>query len=453
MTKKIPITNEPANVTDDIVMLSNFSVYKDAATPMPRLLIVDNDKIFRMEFIAMAKDIGDITEMESGEAGLEYLDKHDVDLILLDMMMPGLNGLDVLEALVKQKKINKIPVVLLSATEDDESIARAFKLGAVDYLRKPVRKYELIARLTTQLELRYRQLHLERMVNERTRELTEANQGLKIAQEQLMQSDKMAAIVQLAAGVAHEINNPIGFVSSNLATMSQYLDDIFRVIGAYEKIDSFLTAEQKAGLQVIKKEIDLGYLKGDITELLRESKDGLSRIIHIVKDMKNFSHINENKWELVNIHEGIDSTLNIVHNEIKYRAKVVKDYGDVGLVQCIASQINQVLLNILVNASHAMEADGLLTIKTWQAKSKLKISISDTGCGIPPDVLKKIFDPFYTTKPVGKGTGLGLSLSYTIIAKHHGSIDVESTPGAGTTFVVTLPLQQPVLAQDEAELA
>ena len=452
MIKKLSIINESANVADDIVMLSNFGVYKDTATPTPRLLIIDDDKIFRMALMAMAKDIGDIIEMESGEAGLEYLDKHDVDLILLDMMMPGLNGFDVLEALAKQTKINKIPVVLLSATEDDESIARAFKLGAVDYLRKPVRKYELIARLTTQLELRYRQLHLEQMMNERTRELTQANQGLKIAQEQLMQSDKMAAIGQLAAGVAHEINNPIGFVSSNLATMSQYLDDIFRVISAYEKIDIFLTVEQKAGLQIIKKEIDLGYLKGDIKELLRESKDGLSRIIHIVKDMKNFSHINENKWELVNIHEGIDSTLNIVHNEIKYRAKVVKDYGEVGLVQCMPSQINQVLMNIMVNASHAMDADGLLIIKTWQAKNKLKISISDTGCGMPPDVLKKIFNPFYTTKPVGKGTGLGLSLSYTIIAKHHGSIDVESKPGKGSTFIITLPLEQPVLAQDEAEL-
>ena len=438
-----------ANASD--VVVGN-GAYHSRTTPSPRLLIIDDDKIFRMEFVAMAKDMGEITEMESGEAGLAYLNEHDVDLILLDMVMPGMNGFDVLEALAEQKMINKIPVILLSATEDDELIARAFKLGAVDYLRKPVRKYELIARLTTQLELRYRQLHQEQMVAERTRELTEANQGLKAAQEQLLQSDKMAAIGQLAAGVAHEINNPVGFVSSNLAMLSQYLDDIFRVIAAYEAIDAGLSAEQQAQLQKIKKEIDLGYLKGDITELLRESKDGLLRIIRIVQDMKNFSHVSDNKWELVNIHEGIDSTLNIVHNEIKYKAKVVKNYGEIGMMQCIPSQINQVLMNMLVNASHAMEADGVLTIKTWQAKNKLKISVSDTGCGMPPDVVKKIFDPFYTTKPVGMGTGLGLSLSYTIIARHHGSIDVDSKPGVGTTFVITLPLEQPIAEQNEAEL-
>lgn len=447
MSKKQLIVGDAASP-----IVGPVDVFKKSTQSTPCLLIIDDDKIFRMAFTAMARDMGNIVETDSGKAGLEYLKNNDVDLILLDMVMPGMSGFDVLEALAKEKKINKIPVLLLSSTEDDESIAHAFKLGAVDYLRKPVRKYELIARLTTQLELRYRQLHLEQMVEERTRELTEANQGLKAAQEQLMQSDKMAAIGQLAAGVAHEINNPVGFVSSNLSTLTQYLDDVFRVVSAYESIDASLAAEQQASLQAIKKEIDLGYLKSDISELLRESRDGLARIIRIVQDMKNFSHIGENKWELVNIHDGIETTLNIVHNEIKYKAKIVRDFDETGLVQCMPSQINQVLMNLMVNASHAMEADGTLTIKTRQEANKLKISISDTGCGMPPEVVKKIFNPFFTTKPVGKGTGLGLSLSYTIIAKHHGSIDVESQPGKGTTFVVTLPMEQPVMEQDETEM-
>ena len=447
MSKKQLIVGDAASP-----IVGPVDVFKKSTQSTPCLLIIDDDKIFRMAFTAMARDMGNIVETDSGKAGLEYLKNNDVDLILLDMVMPGMSGFDVLEALAKEKKINKIPVLLLSSTEDDESIAHAFKLGAVDYLRKPVRKYELIARLTTQLELRYRQLHLEQMVKERTRELTEANQGLKAAQEQLMQSDKMAAIGQLAAGVAHEINNPVGFVSSNLSTLTQYLDDVFRVVSAYESIDASLAAEQQASLQAIKKEIDLGYLKSDISELLRESRDGLARIIRIVQDMKNFSHIGENKWELVNIHDGIETTLNIVHNEIKYKAKIVRDFDETGLVQCMPSQINQVLMNLMVNASHAMEADGTLTIKTRQEANKLKISISDTGCGMPPEVVKKIFNPFFTTKPVGKGTGLGLSLSYTIIAKHHGSIDVESQPGKGTTFVVTLPMEQPVMEQDETEM-
>lgn len=409
-----------------------------------KILIIDDDIIFRMALKAMANGLGEVIETESGEAGLAYLQLHNVDLILLDLVMPTMSGFDVLHAISRQSNTAGTPVLVLSAAEDDVDIAKAFDMGAADYLRKPVRKFELIARLTTQLELRNRQLHLEQMVNARTIELVEANQQLQSAQEQLMQADKMAAIGQLAAGVAHEINNPVGFVYSNVSTLMHYLPDLFKIIDAYAESEGNMDDTQKARLQNIKDSIDLTYLRNDIDALLKETADGLLRIRKIVQDLKEFSHIGDTKWEMVNIHDGIESTLNIVQNEIKYKAKVVKEYGTIALTQCISSQINQVLMNILVNAAHAIEADGVITIKTWQENNNTITSISDTGCGMPPEVINKIFNPFFTTKPVGKGTGLGLSLSYNIIQKHHGHIDVQSQPGKGTTFVITLPQQQPV---------
>jgi two-component system, NtrC family, sensor kinase len=409
-----------------------------------KILIIDDDIIFRMSLKAMAKDLGEVVEAESGEAGLAYLQQHTVDLILLDLVMPNMSGFDVLHTISKQSNTAGTPVLVLSAAEDDLDIAKAFDMGAVDYLRKPVRKFELIARLTTQLELRNRQLYLEQMVNARTIELIEANSLLQSAQEQLMQADKMAAIGQLAAGVAHEINNPVGFVYSNVSTLMHYLADLFKIIDAYAENEGTMDEPQKARLQSIKDSIDLTYLRNDIDALLKETADGLLRIRKIVQDMKEFSHIGDTKWEMVDIHDGIESTLNIVQNEIKYKAIVEKKYSTTGLTQCISSQINQVLMNILVNAAHAIDADGVITIKTWQENNNTIISISDTGCGMPPEVINKIFNPFFTTKPVGKGTGLGLSLSYNIIQKHHGHIDVQSQPGKGTTFVITLPQQQPV---------
>lgn len=408
-----------------------------------KILIIDDDIIFRMALKAMANGLGEVIETESGEAGLAFLQQHNVDLILLDLVMPNMSGFDVLHAISRQGNTAGTPVLVLSAAEDDVDIAKAFDMGAADYLRKPVRKFELIARLTTQLELRNRQLHLEQMVNARTIELVEANQQLQSAQEQLMQADKMAAIGQLAAGVAHEINNPVGFVYSNVSTLIHYLADLFKIIDAYAESEGNMDEPQKARLQSIKDGIDLTYLRNDIDALLKETADGLLRIRKIVQDMKEFSHIGDTKWEMINIHDGIESTLNIVQNEIKYKAIVVKEYGTTGLTQCISSQINQVLMNILVNAAHAIKADGVITIKTWQENNNTIISISDTGCGMPPEVINKIFNPFFTTKPVGKGTGLGLSLSYNIIQKHHGHIDVQSQPGKGTTFTITLPQQQP----------
>ncbi|MBS1129885.1 MAG: hypothetical protein H6R16_887 [Proteobacteria bacterium] len=271
------------------------------------------------------------------------------------------------------------------------------------------------------------------------------NKRLEEAHNQLLQSEKMASIGQLAAGIAHELNNPIGFVHSNLGTLESYLRDLMEIIDAYDKGlagDTDLAA-QRTAIARLREERDFAYVRGDIIQLLSESKDGLSRVRKIVQDLKTFSHVSEQEWQWTDLHQGLDSTLNIVWNELKYKCQVVKEYGDIPKIHCLISQLNQVFMNLLVNAGHAIETRGTITIRTRrQGDDAVCIEFSDTGKGIAPEHLSRIFEPFFTTKPVGKGTGLGLSLSYGIIDKHHGLIEVDSQLGVGSTFRIILPINQ-----------
>ncbi|MES2952244.1 MAG: ATP-binding protein [Pseudomonadota bacterium] len=290
----------------------------------------------------------------------------------------------------------------------------------------------------------------EQELMRRNTELNALNAKLSLAQESLIQSEKMASIGQLAAGVAHEINNPIGYIFSNFGTLETYLADLFQMLGAYEKAESACSDPRTVSeIVALKKAIELEFLKEDIPTLMSESREGIVRVRKIVQDLKDFSHVDAaTDWQFSNLNQGIDSTLNVVNSEIKYKADVVKDYGELPLVQCMSSQINQVVLNLVVNAAHAIGSErGKITIRTGIEGDNAWFSVTDTGAGIPKEVLPRIFDPFYTTKPIGKGTGLGLSLSYGIIQKHHGTIDVQTEIGKGTTFRVTMPVSQPASEQ------
>ncbi len=280
----------------------------------------------------------------------------------------------------------------------------------------------------------------------RNTELNELNAKLSMAQEHLVQSEKLASIGQLAAGVAHEINNPVGYIFSNFGTLEKYLADLFRMLGAYEKVENrHSDAQTLSELVTLRKEIELDFLKEDIPTLMRESKEGIVRVRKIVQDLKDFSHVDTNPdWQFANLNQGIDSTLNVINNELKYKADVVKEYGDIPEVQCMPSQINQVVMNLMTNAAHAIGPErGKITVRTGVEEDRVWFEVADSGSGIQKDVLPRIFDPFYTTKPIGKGTGLGLSLSYGIIQKHHGRVGVQTELGKGTTFRVTLPIRQP----------
>lgn len=271
--------------------------------------------------------------------------------------------------------------------------------------------------------------------------LHEAYTELKQAQSHILQQEKMASIGQLAAGVAHEINNPVGFISSNLGSLNKYSARLAEFIALEgELISQVDNAELSARQAEGKKKYKIDFVLSDINDLIRESLDGCDRVKKIVQDLKGFSRVDQATRQTVDIHECLDSTINIVWNELKYKAKVEKKYGATLPIACFPQQLNQVFMNLLVNAAHAIEKEGVITIETWEDEEALFVAISDTGSGISPENVGHIFEPFFTTKEVGKGTGLGLSIVYDIVTKnHHGDITVDSTVGQGSTFTVKVP--------------
>ena len=264
---------------------------------------------------------------------------------------------------------------------------------------------------------------------------------LEDTQGQLLQSEKMASVGQLAAGVAHEINNPIGFINSNLGSLKDQVESLLAVIAAYESTESALAAQPELleSVRRAKEQADLDYLREDIGNLIDESREGVQRVKRIVDNLKDFSRVDLSEWHFANLEQGLESTLNIVSNEIKYKAEVIREYAGLPEIECIASQLNQVFMNLLVNAAFAIEERGTITLRTGFDAIEVWVEVEDTGAGIRPEHLARIFEPFFTTKPIGKGTGLGLSLAYGIVQRHHGRMEVQSEIGRGTTFRVSLP--------------
>jgi PAS domain S-box-containing protein len=270
--------------------------------------------------------------------------------------------------------------------------------------------------------------------------------ALREQQRQLVQTEKLAGIGQLAAGVAHEINNPVGYIMSNLGTMSDYAQTLRHFLNLYGQLEAALElgdAEAVTGLREeiaqLKKEDDIDFILDDMGELLAESIEGTEKVRDIVQNLKSFAHVDEARKDVADLNQCIESTLKVVWNELKYKCTVVKNYGELPCVTCNPGELNQVFMNLLVNASHAIAERGEITITTSATDKDVVISISDTGSGIDPRYMPKLFEPFFTTKGIGKGTGLGLSISHGIIQKHHGTITVESELGKGSTFTITIP--------------
>jgi two-component system NtrC family sensor kinase len=255
----------------------------------------------------------------------------------------------------------------------------------------------------------------------------------------LLHQDKLASIGQLAAGVAHEINNPMGFIMGNLSTLKQYAGSLQKYCRIVEET---VPDSSRPALQEARKQLDLDYILDDLTPLLAESTEGAERVRRIVLDLKDFARMDETTVTATDLNQCVRSTINIVRNELKYVAELDLQLGDIPPVFCNGQQINQVITNLLVNAAQAIEGHGAITVTTRLEGNQVVLIVADTGKGIPADVLKRIFDPFFTTKPVGKGTGLGLTISYDMVRKNGGDISVESVPGKGASFTVRLPLQQ-----------
>ncbi|MCF5233767.1 MULTISPECIES: ATP-binding protein [unclassified Pseudomonas] len=401
----------------------------------------------------------DLHSAYGGEEGLGLLttamaEQRPYALAFVDMRMPqGWDGAKTIEALWKVDP--DLQVVVCTAYSDYSWEDLLFRLHAHDrllILKKPfdnievqqmantlANKWDMARRAALQTS------HLEQLVEQRTQALQLEIDERKHLESQLVQSEKLASLGQLAAGVAHEINNPVGFISSNLSTLDGYFNQLQQMLEAYRHSEEIIASQpQRDQLKALRTTLELDFLKEDIPILIRESKDGIGRVVQIVKDLKNFSRVdNDQTWQFTNLQQGIDSTLNIVASELKYRADVVKHYMPLPDIECLASQLNQVVMNLVINAAQAMGPErGTITISNGVEGENIWLEVADDGCGIAPETVQKIFDPFFTTKPVGEGTGLGLSLSYGIVKKHRGSISVSSELGKGTTFRVVLPIRQ-----------
>jgi len=545
-----------------------------------KILIVDDEEANLKYMSTLISRYGYIFDVaRNGIEAIEKTKKINPDIILLDILMPEMDGIEACKRLKEDPETRHIPIIVLTALEDKETKIESLKAGANDFLSKPVDNIELIARIKNFLQLknleeikknneiltgtikaieiakreweqtmdcindivilidasdniircnkiltaltgrsysellnrkwqdvfkesgfsykisssgsieyyhpggRYfnydiyyvknlgtastytavitlqditdrkkREEERERteeelkkskeMLEAHHKELEKAYAELKAAQSQILQQEKMASIGQLAAGIAHEVNNPVGFIMSNLSSLQKYVSRLSEFIDVQTETIKKLSGDGKIlnAIKESRKSLKVDYIIDDLGNLIRESLDGAERVKKIVQDLKSFSRIDEAEWKMADINAGIESTINIVWNELKYKATVKKEYGDMPLTKCNPGQLNQVFMNILVNAAHAIEKQGEITMKTWHDNGYIYISISDTGCGIPADKIDRIFEPFFTTKEVGKGTGLGLSIAYDIVKKHNGDIIVESEVGKGTTFTVKVPV-------------
>ncbi|MDD3013018.1 MAG: ATP-binding protein [Candidatus Gastranaerophilales bacterium] len=346
-------------------------------------------------------------------------------------------------------------ILARSLTKPIKELARGaeeFSNGNLSF-RSNISSYEEIGRLASAFNNMAEKLDnlyssLEQQVEERTNELISKNDQLenaygelKEAQSLLVQNEKMSSLGQLTAGLAHELNNPINFIYGNLSHFKNYSGDLIKIIQGYEEISAALSNEDNEKINQVKEDLEYKFILEDLPALIKSCQDGAERCKQIILDLKNFSRLDEAMIKEVDIHEGIDSTLNILHHKIKNKVVIHKEYGNIPKLSCYAGQLNQVFMNILDNAVQAVKENGDIYIKTYTENNSVAIIIEDNGSGIDKDHLSKIFDPFFTTKPVGEGTGLGLSISYKIIKKHNGNIVVESEEGKGTKFILTFPLK------------
>ncbi len=395
------------------------------------ILIAEDDFVSRKFLQKMLEEFGHtVIAAEDGAKAWELFKEHKFKMVVTDWMMPKMNGLVLCQKIRQNKSDDYVYIIILTAKDQKSDAVEGLDAGADDYITKPIDPGELSARI---------------QVGRRIFKLEDAHKNANL---QLLQSEKMASVGQLAAGVAHEINNPTGFVSSNLKTLADYQNDINMLIEKYRKFaldikengqPALALTEKMQALEELEADVDLEFILSDIKDLIKESREGTERIKKIVQDLKDFAHPGEDKLKAVDINKGIESTLNVVWNELKYNATVEKQLGEIPLVQGYPQQLNQVFMNIFVNAAQAMEDMGVIKIETKSSDGFAEISISDTGSGIPEENIPKLFDPFFTTKEVGKGTGLGLNVAYSIIQKHQGTIDVKSTVGKGTTFMIRIP--------------
>lgn len=419
-----------------------------------RILIVDDDESVRTLFADYLGEKYSCVKAADAHEALEHLSREPFALVLSDVQMPGLGGIELLRKIVE--RYPDTAVIMISGVDRTQRVIDAIRVGASDYLVKPCElgvltlcvERTLERRLLLRNARRYKEA-LERQNVELARRKTE----LERLQAQIVQAEKMASLGQLAAGVAHEVNNPAGFIYSNIDLLKDYIGRLDRYLLALNEIE--LPPETAELIRGLKRDLDYDHILADLAAILTDCSIGAERIRDVVHNLQLFSRLDEAELKPIDLNEGIEVTVRLLSMYYKSgNIRLVRDYGELPQVNCYAAQLNQVWINLLVNAAQAIgDDDGEVRIKTRCEGENVIISISDTGCGIDSERLKNIFDPFFTTKPVGEGTGLGLSISHGVIARHGGAIVVESEPARGTTFTITIPINPKLIRLDDAAAA
>lgn len=434
------MTPTVANVmTESLIVQSVDETYAEAHDR--RLLVVDDEERVCSLFAQCLNERYSCETAANAQEALDWLQQEAFALVITDIQMPGLGGIELL------RKINELyrdtAVIIVSGVDRTQRVIDAIRMGAYDYLVKPCDLDVLDLCVDRALERRTLIRNARKYkedLEKRNLELARRKSELERVQGQLVHSEKMASLGQLAAGIAHELNNPAGFIFSNMEALPQYLNRVGRVLASYEQAS--LNEVDAVRVTAAKAEADYQNVMSDLQSIVTDSYDGAERITNIVQNLRLFSRLDEAEIKHVDLHEGIESTIRLLSQY--YSAPSIalrREYGLVPPIECYAGQLNQVWMNLLVNAAQAIaEGSGEVRIRTLSDQKTVSVSISDTGKGIAPEHLNRIFDPFFTTKAVGEGTGLGLSISHGIIVRHGGTLTVDSAPGCGATFNVSLPI-------------
>jgi two-component system NtrC family sensor kinase len=412
----------------------------EAIESLGRILIVDDSAVVRKVFKRCLAMRYDCDEVGSVIDAIGELRKNPYDLVITDVMMPGLSGIELLRKVIETYPDTAVLVV--SGVDRPQRALDAVRLGAFDYLIKPCEPEVLQLAVERALERQAllknaKQYKLD--LEARNEELLRGKAQMERLQAQIVHSEKMASLGQLAAGVAHELNNPVGFVYGNLDLLEQCTVDLLRLLAFYDSQP--LSPEIAAQARAIKDEIQYETTREDLVSIISDCRSGTERIRDIVQNLRTFSRLDEAEFKVTDIHEGIDSTIRLLSRYFSGgNVRLLREYGELPIVEAYSAQLNQVWTNLLVNAAQSLGAKGgTVTIATSYDSENVYVRVTDDGVGITRENLIKIFDPFFTTKPVGEGTGLGLSISFGIVERHGGRIDVISEPGKGSEFTVVLP--------------
>ncbi|BEP27985.1 response regulator [Helicovermis profundi] len=423
-----------------------------------KLIIVDDSKLI----VEMVKNIInnsdiiiDIDTAENGEIAIQKIEKNFYDIIMLDIIMPKFSGIEVLEIISKKKYFTKLKVIMFSSLSGKDALKKCFKLGAFDYLTKPIDEDECVSRLKHAIDEQTMKNELEKsfcIMKDQNKELLHLNSELSEMKMQLLQKEQMASIGHLASGIAHEINNPMGFINSNLDMLGMYFNDIFKYYFKSQNSIKALVEEDDKILQIPIIEYLLSdeskYIFSDFSDLIKDTKEGIERVKEIVNALRSFSSVDElNEISEYELNSEIDSVLLMLAGKIRITCKIEKNYGNVGKFYAYSGLLNQAFFNIFTNAIDSIELKnlsklGTIEIKTYKDEEYIYCEIKDNGIGMSENEVAQIFNPFFTTKDVGKGKGLGLSIVYeTIVNKHKGSIEYECSKDLGCKALIKLPIE------------